>query len=580
MKRIIGYVRVSTGKQDKERQRDLINEYCNNNGYECINIIGENISGVATDRKIYQQILYIDNSIADVLVVSEMSRLSREDDILKVLNELNTIINNGLDVLFLDEPNKIYKAGKTFSMLDIITLTVKAQANADERKRIALRTKTGKYTVFKKKGNSYLGGHIPYGFNIIDNPGYEIHKSEPVSIIIPDEKNIVNVKLMYDMIIQGNTLYNIATHLNKIGIKNTYSNKKFTESTVYRIIKNPIYYGKRMFKDIQADVNEEWKPIITEDIYNKAIYRLKTNQLFKSKGKNFNPLKGLIKCPCGYSMQYSKRKNDLESKFICRNKEYNHYPTPCKNGGINANYILPAIWESVKQTISLSKYYLNNEEATIKFNKQIEILKQQRDIKVKERDNVLNEKNKAITAIKNTTLKSIINKLELEYIEFENEEFKLNKDIDNLNNEINILENNKLHINRMSLNKDFSNITDEEKREIYINELEKIVYYSVTTMKGYIVISYKNGFENIIALRKNGKRFVSLLPSGFKFNIENRTVSVNAVDNNTKPLFPNVRRKEYTFKEMEKAFNMYEWDLNIIDPDISFRSQYPDNSEN
>lgn len=33
MKRVIGYVRVSTDKQDRARQKALITEYCANNNY-------------------------------------------------------------------------------------------------------------------------------------------------------------------------------------------------------------------------------------------------------------------------------------------------------------------------------------------------------------------------------------------------------------------------------------------------------------------------------------------------------------------------------------------------------------------
>ena len=38
MKRVIGYIRVSTDNQDLERQRVLIRKYCENKGYSLLRI--------------------------------------------------------------------------------------------------------------------------------------------------------------------------------------------------------------------------------------------------------------------------------------------------------------------------------------------------------------------------------------------------------------------------------------------------------------------------------------------------------------------------------------------------------------
>ena len=102
-KRIVGYARVSTEKQDLERQKILIREYCSNNNYDLVKIISEKVSGAKKDRESINELLAVTKDTADMVVVSELSRISREKECLTVLNTINDILENGLDVLFLDE---------------------------------------------------------------------------------------------------------------------------------------------------------------------------------------------------------------------------------------------------------------------------------------------------------------------------------------------------------------------------------------------------------------------------------------------------------------------------------------------
>lgn len=110
--RVIGYIRVSTDNQDLERQRVLIRKYCENKGYSLLRIEEDYaISGTVSNRNGLNSILNITNSVADMVVVSELSRLSRQDDIFETLTQIHTIIRN-VDLVILDEPDKVYEAGK------------------------------------------------------------------------------------------------------------------------------------------------------------------------------------------------------------------------------------------------------------------------------------------------------------------------------------------------------------------------------------------------------------------------------------------------------------------------------------
>lgn len=135
MKKVIGYIRVSTDNQDFERQRMLIRRHCENKGYSLLKIEEDYaISGTISNRNGLNNILAINNSIADMVVVSELSRLSRQEDVFETLTQIHTIIKN-VDLVILDEPDKIYEAGKTINLSDFLMLAIKAYGAADEKRR-------------------------------------------------------------------------------------------------------------------------------------------------------------------------------------------------------------------------------------------------------------------------------------------------------------------------------------------------------------------------------------------------------------------------------------------------------------
>lgn len=83
----------------------------------------------------------------------------------------------------------------------------------------------------------------------------------------------------------------------------TQHNKPFCETSISKIIKNPIYNGRRRFKRLDLQLEK----IISDEDWNRAQVCVSENQLFKEKStKNFNPLKGLVFCPCGYALMLHK----------------------------------------------------------------------------------------------------------------------------------------------------------------------------------------------------------------------------------------------------------------------------------
>ena len=122
MKRAIGYSRVSTEKQDLVRQEKLISESWDSHDYILVDIIEEKVSGAKNevDRVGLMKLLSLQGNEADTIIVAELSRLSREDATLDVLNKVNSLLQKGFNVVFLDNEDKVYTAYSVRSLFDIM----------------------------------------------------------------------------------------------------------------------------------------------------------------------------------------------------------------------------------------------------------------------------------------------------------------------------------------------------------------------------------------------------------------------------------------------------------------------------
>lgn len=96
--KVIGYSRVSTTKQELYRQRDKITKYCEENNYFLHHIIEDfGKSGATNERSGYKQLLNLSHEDCDLLIISEISRLSRNDEVTETLHDIQTIILKGVD---------------------------------------------------------------------------------------------------------------------------------------------------------------------------------------------------------------------------------------------------------------------------------------------------------------------------------------------------------------------------------------------------------------------------------------------------------------------------------------------------
>ena len=570
MQRAIGYSRVSTEKQDLVRQEKLISEYCDSHDYILVDIIEEKVSGAKNevDRVGLMKLLNLQGNEADTIIVAELSRLSREDYTLDVLNKVNSLLQKGFNVVFLDNEDKVYTAYSILSLFDIIRLSVEADYSAGERKKITMRMKTGKYPKIQANPYMYAGGTAPYGFDIIDNPEFAGQKNNrpAKSIMVVNDVEMENVRLIYSWILDGMTVRDAAKKANEMGFI-TRKNKPFCQTSIAKIIKNPIYNGRRRFKGF----NLETEKIISDADWNFAQERLQKNRLYKGHGnKHFNPLKGIIFCPCGYGMMLHQMNSIRDGAYLTlhccvRNRpEYGH---KCKNSGIKAGVVFDAVWKCVKSVI-LEKEYKNKSNEQVKSYERIiatlkkQILDTNNTIKnlIADRDKIPD----ILLRLSNMNDVSVhlINTYNNKYTEFDKRIIENEKKKELLNQEISVYQQKIRDIKRVAIRQELDNLDDIAKADIYKRVLSRVVYYSENQFSGFIVISFKNGIETIVITTGAKKRIVAQLPSTFKFDKEKKKIVVEIIEkphNVTNFDFQPSQYKEYSIKELKDAFSVEEW---------------------
>ena len=558
MKRVIGYIRVSTDNQDLERQRVLIRKYCENKGYSLLRIEEDYaISGTVSNRNGLNSILNITNSVADMVVVSELSRLSRQDDIFETLTQIHTIIRN-VDLVILDEPDKVYEAGKTIILSDFLMLAIKAYGAADERKKIVSRMTTGKDSKVQAFPLMLTDSNIPTGFKAVPNPNY-IKGATPKMLLVEDEERMQLVRDIFNYVANGLSLGKTAEKLNMLGYR-TARNKPFYEQSIRTIINDSIYNGVRYWKGMKLELPVKF---ISDEIWNLAHKKVQENKNYSGEAqKHYNPLKGIIKCPCGQTSMYGRTSSCITYRCLDRIKM--GIKSPCTNVGIKAETLIYAVWKDVRlRTLDETYQAKSNEKIAeieaenIKLTQSIkekdsETAKLQSDLKTVI-DNVMASTNIAIVKALNGKADSIDSQIK----SIETEKKAIDEEIASNNRRIadEIKSQSRKELDSLSL---------EGKGEMFRELLSKVVYYSVSLNSGFIVITYKNDLETIIAYHNRNKPFLWALPTTFRFNKVKRTVIVPTLPEQPKMtsfVLERIKEKEYTFKQLQESFNLEEYKI-------------------
>ena len=368
--KIAAYCRVSTEKEAQidslEKQIEFFNEFTQKNGYELYKLYAdEGISGKQIkNRKQFQQMMKDAKAKKfERVVVKDVSRFARNTvDLLQSIRELKSY---GIQVDFLNN-GEVMEGGSEF------ILTILGAMAQQESANMSKRVKFGKDITAKK-------GRVP---NLVF--GYDKIPGEKYTLKINEEEAKIVKEIFESYVYKGMGTTKIAWELNDRGIRTKKTKSKWVQTSIVRMLKNPIYTGRVTNKKSEItdfitgtrkDLPEEdWivadKPemrIISDELFNRTqeILEQRSNEfkLNNKREKTEYVFSTLIYCKhCGYSFRRIRRKYTEDGKeyirWVCSGRNsmgVNHCPNTTV---IDEEELLNAIKEYLKSIISNKKNFM------------------------------------------------------------------------------------------------------------------------------------------------------------------------------------------------------------------------------
>jgi len=278
------YTRVSTDLQVQQgesldEQFHTAESYCKFKNIPIIDVYREEgKSGKNIDRPELRRLLRdCKNKKIDTVIVKKLDRLSRS--ILDFEKMLRYFEEHNIALVSLKEN---FDTGSPMSRAAVRIILVFAQL---EREQTSERTKDA--MKYRAERGIWNGGHIPLGYDLTPDRKKLTANEEETKVI----------QLIFEKYIELASYKKTAQLINSMGYR-TKTHKEFIDTSIARIIQNPVYIGKIPYK---AEVfSGTHQAIISEDLFNRAQETRKVNHQRKVSIRKENKhnfiLEGLIKC--------------------------------------------------------------------------------------------------------------------------------------------------------------------------------------------------------------------------------------------------------------------------------------------
>ena len=292
MKQAAIYLRVSTDQQNYDRQKKELEDYCKRNQLEIKYLFEEKESGRKDDRPEFKKLCELTKDDIQVVVVWEISRLSRKAYmILKVAEDF---AQKGISIFAFKENLTTLDNNGNFDKFARLVLSVLANYAQDELETFRERSLSG-------KKHKLLSGEMDYTFK----PPYGYRKNNKKLVINEDEAE--QIKKLFELFVYG--------HKSTRQLAISYG---WTQNRVSYALKNPAYMGEVKYK-YDPSIPLYVPAIISKELYYAAQDILKQrrgNQLTADQRYD-NKLRGKIFCGlCSSKMYYSKDKR--VSIYTCK----------------------------------------------------------------------------------------------------------------------------------------------------------------------------------------------------------------------------------------------------------------------
>lgn len=387
-KLICAYYRVSTSNQENEgtieTQISAVKDFANKKGYTIIKEYADNgWSGDSLARPDLDQLrMDAKKKNWEAVLIYDPDRLARrgawQEVVIEELKELE------IDVLFVTIPQP-----KTDE--DIIMYKMRGVFTEYERMKIKERFRLGK--VRKAKEGHIITSEAPYGYTFIVKKGKKGDADFHQGYYEINEREAQIVRDIFSWVADdGLRLRGIVKKLQELGIPPRKSKRGvWNTSTLSTLLRNKTYIGEGHFgasynvvpvnptkingyrkvkkTSRRMKPEEEWikiptPKIIDEDLFNRAVERLKSNFLMSARNtKNEYLLAGKIYCNCGKRRAGEGPQRGKHLYYRCTDRIYSFPLKPdCKEKGLNARILDPLVWQKITELMSSPKLLVKQME--------------------------------------------------------------------------------------------------------------------------------------------------------------------------------------------------------------------------
>lgn len=237
MKRAVGYVRVSTRKDEQatspENQRTMIEAECRRKGWELVACFEDKMTGGTIDRPDFSELRrYIERNPVNVMLINDLTRFGRET----------------LEYL---EFTRRFLAPRKIELWDVhgingserqVELVRLIQMWMGEDWRLSNKAKV-KAAVEVCASKGYWNGVIPYGYysSKRGRAGVGGEPDKPC-VLQPDPDTAPVVRQMFEWAAAGARARTICSRLNSQGIASP-TGVRWCNSSIERILRNNVYRG-------------------------------------------------------------------------------------------------------------------------------------------------------------------------------------------------------------------------------------------------------------------------------------------------------------------------------------------------
>jgi site-specific DNA recombinase len=523
------YIRVSTQTQHIDRQEEELKAFADKNSHHVVDIYKDMLSGFKDEEHRPALKRLIEDcklKKIDTVLFSEFSRLSRK---IGDLNNMIEIFRKYNTELYFHKQDLWVRKTNDFSTN--ILLQVLAVVSEYEIELFKERSISGKISAVKNRGIN-LGGLTAFGY-----------KSEAgTKQLIPDTDESPIVKRIFELYASGKTAQFICDVFNAEGIPSPYSKrlqesklrrkeKGFEEkeykkldpeklvwigSSLTKILKNPLYTGKRNIKVrnkklddsnnndyqlIEIENNESIR-IIDDKLFQKVQNKLKENNLVKNTPtKHPTLLKSVLKCgSCGRNIMSTKANGSYRYMCFGKLKDSKTRHMNCTDSLEIAQYKLDGL------VVQLIIFRLADADRSKKSSKRIHELTLEKDeqekIHSKKHCDLDTEKNNWYKYFDQATRNDIPENIILNRKnEYDTKANKLKKEIDKLKNDITTIEKTIRSIESMSKsttqNQEETTIRENKEllKQLTDEYLDKVTIYPIFDKYSLVIVSFKDGSE-------------------------------------------------------------------------------------